>query len=265
MTGALAALLLYRTDILLIEHFMAPTDAATYQAALVPAELVWFVPSAIQAALLQDMSNSWSKGKINQINESLHSSLKYAILALTLLGIGLFGLADEFVRVYFGSGYEGAALPLKILLFGTFFFGVNRIYVSVLQATGRVNYDTLNMIVALGVNVILNVILIPRYGILGAAIGTGVSYASVFVGSLVILRFTSIVPVSRADLPRLFLTILLFAGIYLPVTNLGSLGDLLSLLVFSAFGGVLFVVISIVTGTVKWGAIQNILNTSSAE
>lgn len=118
LIGGLSAMLLYRTDILLVEFFKRGTFTALYQSAITPAEMIWFVPSAIQLAFLQHTASLWSSGEIGEINENIQTGFKYAVLSLTLFGVGLVVLAEPFLTVYFGSDYVDATTTLQVLIFG---------------------------------------------------------------------------------------------------------------------------------------------------
>ncbi len=242
--GSVAALLLYKTDILIVSHYHGQAVAGEYQAALFPAELIWFVPGAIQAALLQETAKKWADRRIDAINRSLENGLKYGVLALTLFGIGLFALAETFLTFYYGPQYATSALALRILLVGTFFYGVNRIAGPVLQATGRLKHQQATNVLALVLNLTLNLLLVPRYGIEGAAVATALSYVSVFFGSLLIFRFTELRMMRRRLVGSLTLLVVSFGTLYVGLVSALDFQPLTELLVFPIVGAVLFGVLS---------------------
>jgi O-antigen/teichoic acid export membrane protein len=248
LIGGLSAMLLYRTDILLVEFFEGGTSTALYQSAITPAEMIWFVPSAIQLSFLQHTANLWSSDEIEEINENLRTGIKYAVLSLTLFGVGLFALANPFLAIYFGPDYVGATTTLQILLFGTFFFGITRVVVPVFQATGWVRHTEFITFAALVLNIVLNLLLIPRYGILGAGVGTGLSYVAIFVGNLTLWKYSQFDVVSIRWAGRLAITQALFAGPYLAIVQLVELSPFVSLVVFPPLGLVLFLIINVAAG-----------------
>ncbi|WP_276253170.1 flippase [Halomontanus rarus] len=260
LVGGLSATLLYKSDILLVEFFRGQTATALYQSAIVPAEMIWFVPSAIQLAFLQHTTNLWTDGKIDEINKNLQTGLKYAVLSLTLFGVGIFVLADPFLSIYFGAGYVGASTTLRVLIFGTFFFGVTRVVVPVLQATGRVRQTELITVGALFINILLNVILIPRYGIIGAGFGTGISYISIFVGNIILWERSPFKLVSLEWIGKLVLVQGLFSIIFLIIVSHSDFSPLISLLIFSPVGLVMFLCINILFGYVPIQPIKTYLD-----
>jgi O-antigen/teichoic acid export membrane protein len=248
LVGGLSAMLLYRTDILLVEFFKGGTFTALYQSAITPAEMIWFVPSAIQLAFLQHTASLWGSGEIGEINENIQTGFKYAVLSLTLFGVGLFALAEPFLTAYFGPDYVNAATTLQVLVVGTFFFGITRVVVPVFQATGWVRHTELITFGALVLNILLNTLLIPRYGIIGAGIGTGVSYLAIFAGNVSLWAYSPFDFVPLRWAAKLAITQGVFALLFLGLVRLVDLSPWLSLLVFPPLGLVLFLGINVTAG-----------------
>ncbi|WP_423998602.1 oligosaccharide flippase family protein [Haloarcula salina] len=256
LIGGISAMMLYKSDILLVKFFQGSTQTALYQSAIVPAEMIWFVPSAIQLAFLQHTASLWSDRKTDEINQRLQTGVKYAILSLTLFGVGLFGLAESFLNVYFGPNYVGAKTTLQILIFGTFFFGTTRVVTPVLQATGWIRPTEFITVIGLLLNLALNVVLIPRYGIIGAGVGTGLSYVAIFIGNVALWKYSQFDLVPLRWTGKLVLTQVIFAILFLGIVHLVDLPPWISLALFSTLGLVLFLGINIVAGYVPMYPVQ---------
>jgi len=251
LIGGLSAMLLYRTDILLVEFFKGGTFTALYQSAITPAEMIWFVPSVIQLAFLQHTASLWSSGEIEEINENIQTGVKYAVLSLTLFGVGLLVLAEPFLTAYFGPEYVDASTTLQVLIVGTFFFGITRVITPVLQATGWVRHTEFITFGALVINIVLNALLIPRYGIIGAGIGTGISYVAIFAGNVALWAYSPFDFVPLWWAAKLALTQGAFAVLFLGLARVVSISPWLSLLVFPPLGLVLFLGINLAAGLIS--------------
>lgn len=248
LIGGVSAMLLYKVDILLVESFRGQTAAALYQSAIVPAEMIWFVPSVIQAAFLQHTAHSWSNGDVDTINRNLKEGFKYAVLSLSLFGIGLFVLAEPFLSVYFGPSYSASSTTLQILLIGTFFLGTTRVVTPVLHATGWVRESEAITVIGLCINLVLNVLLIPEYGIIGASIGTGASYVAIFVGNALLWKRSTLEVVSLRWVVKLIAVQLVFLAVFYAVISAFSYSPLVSLLVFPLLGFLIFLSLNVATG-----------------
>ena len=92
------------------------------------------------------------------------------------LTVGVFVLGDQFLTLYFGPEYEESIRPLRLLLPGILGFAVARVVWPVLQAGGHLRRVLLATGTAVVTNIVLNLLLIPRFGLTGAAIATSISY-----------------------------------------------------------------------------------------
>jgi O-antigen/teichoic acid export membrane protein len=259
LIGGLSALLLYKTDIILVRYFRDSTAAALYNSAIVPAEYIWFVPAVMQMAFLQRTASLWASDQLDAINKQIRTGVKYALLSLSLFGVGLYTLAGPFLQLYFGPDYLPASSSLRVLLVGTFFFGISRVVNPVFQATGWLKYTEANTVLVLAVNILLNLLLIPRYGILGAAIATSCSYVLMFVGVTMIWWRSPFAFPECAFLGKIILVQVGFALVYLSIVSMLRVGPTLSLLVFPPLGAALFVGLNVVTGIVELHSLIGII------
>lgn len=262
LIGGLSATLLYKADIMLVATFRGGVSTALYQSAIVPAEMIWFVPSVIQLAFLQRSASLWAEDKIEEINRNIKSGIKYSILSLTLFGGGLFVLSEPFLAVYFGDEYISAAFTLKLLILGTFFLGITRTVVPVLQATGFVKESEFVTFGGLIINVVLNVLLIPRYGILGAGIGTTISYIVIFLGNTAIWFHSPFDLVPLRWVSRLILVQAIFFGVFATIVYIFNFSPLVTIFVFPAVGLLIFLCLNIYAGYIPKSTIEEHLKGS---
>ena len=103
----------------------------------------------------------------------LDKSMRYSALALMPAGLAIGFFAEDIVSRIYGQGFQQSASPLQILLIGTVIFGVA--CTSIGGSLAGINRPDLSLKAA-GIsataNVILNIALIPKFGIAGAAIAT---------------------------------------------------------------------------------------------
>lgn len=169
---------LYHIDILLLQPLSGSEQTGQYKAALVIAEFLWFVPMAIQLVLLQATSELWANENVDQITSIAARATRYTLLLTVLLALGLAALADPFVPLYFGSEFADAIDPLLLLLPGVIGFAIARPIYAIGQGKGDLRILILATGVAALLNVVLNLILIPRFGMYGAAVATSIGYGS---------------------------------------------------------------------------------------
>lgn len=172
---------LYHVDVLLLQPLAGSEQTGYYKAALVVAEFLWFAPFAVQLLLLQSSSQMWADERLERITRIAGQVTRYTALLTVLCALGIAALADAFVGLYFGAEFRPAVVPLLLLLPGALGFAVVRPILAIGQGRGALRVLIAATGVAAGMNLLLNVVLIPLYGMRGAAVATSIGYGSMFV------------------------------------------------------------------------------------
>jgi len=165
-----------RSDIFLIGYFLTATDVGYYAAALSLSRFFWRVPQSIQMITYPATSEYWSKGKHESLSKMIDISMKYSACILLIVGLGVWFFAKDIVTFLFGEKFIYAVLPLQILLIGTVINGAtSRSIGGSLAGAGHPELDLIKVSISATVNVLLNILLIPSFGIIGAAVATTIS------------------------------------------------------------------------------------------
>jgi O-antigen/teichoic acid export membrane protein len=117
----------------------------------------------------------------------IDKSMKYTACMLLPIGLGVGFFAKDIITTIFGEEFIYSVVPLLILIFGTTIFGVIRSIGGSIAGVGRPDIGLKLVWISATTNIVLNVLLIPHYGIIGAAIATTVSWT---VHTLLGLFFT---------------------------------------------------------------------------
>ncbi len=102
----------------------------------------------------------------------------YGVALLALMTAGLSAIAADLLHVVTHGQYTAAAGVVAWTSLGVFFQGVYLMTSIGLNITRRTEYYPVATAISAAVNIGLNVLLIPRYGIMGAAYANGVAYAA---------------------------------------------------------------------------------------
>jgi O-antigen/teichoic acid export membrane protein len=172
LTTSLVWVAIASTDAILLEWFRGTAEVGAFRAILPAAELNQFVIFAFTplfaplAARLYARQNHTALNDLYWQTAAWIAALSFPILVVTAL------FAEPVTTTLYGSRYSESATYLAILAVGYFVqsaLGFNGITLSVFRA---VRYIVPLNVLAVLVNVGVNLALIPRYGALGAAIGT---------------------------------------------------------------------------------------------
>ena len=135
-----------------------------------------------------------------------------------VLGLSLFAFDALALLTPKGSVYLDATGLVFPLALGFFFYALYVVGVNALYARGRTRRVTAGVLVAVGVNALLNVALIPSMGAMGAALATVIAY-----GALAVAAARATERIERVRFPWAAL-----AGILVLITVLNALGGLVN-------------------------------------
>ena len=251
----LMLLSLFHVDVVMMRLLTDGGQTGQYKAALAIAEYVWFVPLSLQTLLLHSTSQLWAERQFERITDLASRVTRYVWLLVSLMGIGLFVLADEAIPLYFGSDFSGTVTPLIVLLPGTLGFALARPLYAINQGSGRLKVPILATGTAAGVNVVLNAVLIPVYGMIGAAAATSVGYASMFAFHVACAHYLGYRPLDDLRLRALVGTIAVAAPAIYAIDAVIA-NDYLSLLVVPVLGGVAYTALAVAFGAVTVGELR---------
>ncbi len=190
LSGAgVVGILLASFDLILLGLWRGTAEAGVYGAAY---RVAW-VPSMIAVAYFTSLRPALARsapGGFAAVAPGLRRSTRIA----GTLGIGIAAgglvLADPLVVWLYGRPFAAAAAPLRLLLVAAALLLVSRHYRALLQVFHQQALDFRIMATAAGINVALNLLLVPRAGALGAAATSVASEALILAATFTACRRT---------------------------------------------------------------------------
>ena len=186
----LTTFLNYRLDMFLVAFFLGPIEVGYYSITVGMAEKIWMLPNSISTVLFPRIS-SIENTKANNLTPRVARHTFFIILITSLI---LAVLAKPLIKILFGDVFLPSVMPLLILLPGIISISVAEIICTDLAGRGMPKYSFYSAVISLGVNIPLNLWLIPRWGISGAAFASTVAYimsALVIISIFVKISHTS--------------------------------------------------------------------------
>lgn len=164
-----------RIDQVMIKQMINLGAVGNYAVAVRLSEVWYFIPMAITSSVFPAIVNA------KKVSEKLYyGRLQKLYDLMTWLAVGIAlpitFLANDIIRLLFGIQYQDAAGVLRIYIWAGIFVFLGVVSSQYLIAENYTKISFLRTFVGMIVNVILNIILIPKYGINGAAIATLVSF-----------------------------------------------------------------------------------------
>lgn len=217
-----------------------------FENSLKVAQMPFTLISALGMVMLPHASNMVASGKKDQAVSYMAPSMWFALLLSSAFTFGLIGIAEEFTPVFYGPGFDECAVVLSLIVLEMPFMAwANVIRTQWLMPTKKDRAYVASVIGGAFVNLGVNLLLIPPFGAIGAALGTLAAEVAVCLVQTFAVRgelplgkwFLEAVPGLVIGIAML-LVIRLAAG-YLPS---GVLGVLLEILI----GAATFTILSVV-------------------
>jgi O-antigen/teichoic acid export membrane protein len=173
-------------ETLMLGLFTDSAQVGAYRVAVQISMLIILILTVINQVLQPKFSALYVSGDIAGLENLALKSSWEMFLAVLLPGAVLLAFADPFLGIVFSDEYRIAAVALQILVVGqcinVFFGSVG----TLLNMTGFEKESSKGMIIAITINIALNLILIPTFGLNGAALS---SMLSIFFWNLILRHY----------------------------------------------------------------------------
>ncbi len=202
--GTVSAFASLRLDILVLQHFEALGQVGIYAVAQSVAETVTILALGFAGSMLPLVARLEGVERQALTGEAIRNcSLLGAVAAVALAILG-----PPLVPVFFGQDFADAVTPLLILLPSMWFLGIALAIGSTLRGYGRAGLASLLAGLSMALTIGLDLLLIPSYGVTGAAVASAFAYALygassvVALGRVADLSPTALVVPTRTDIER---------------------------------------------------------------
>lgn len=207
-----------------------------------------FIPAAVVAAIFPAMSAYFVSNK-PMLAKTFERGMTYLLVIGMPLAFGVFSLAEKLIVRIYKHAFFASITPLRLLIFSLLFIFLNYPVGYLLNAANRQTRNTIHVGIVVVVNLIVNIVLIPRFTFIGASISSLLSSALLLGLGLYVTR--SIIEYNARALVMVTFKTLLAAssmgvGLYL-------LQDHFSIVVLGMFGAMWYFVFLFVLGVFKIG------------
>ncbi len=162
----------YRIDIFLLLLFLSPTEVGIYSVSVAMAQILWYVTNSVNNVLFPRISSQTD----NDISFFNHV-LKYVLFANISIAILLVISGYPLVLILYGNDFLGAYPVFLVLLPGLIADVMSRTIISWIKGIGQPLLLSYVSAITLIANIGLNCLLIPKFGIMGAAVSSTLSYS----------------------------------------------------------------------------------------
>jgi O-antigen/teichoic acid export membrane protein len=172
--SVLVGAIIFRADLLVVNHFRGPDEAGVYSVATQFSLLLMLLPGVIATLLFPRVT-----AEQDASGETTWFVTRHTAVIMLICCLGAVPVSFLLPLVY-GSAFADATTLLLILLPGVYLIGLESVLVQHFNALGLPRAIPVYWLVTLIVNLVLVFALVPQFGAYGAAIASTVSYALIF-------------------------------------------------------------------------------------
>lgn len=229
-------------DLVLLQHFTTLAAVGVYAVASKIVFALQFVPIALSASLFPALAKVTQDTAETQ--RLLKGGFQYLMMICIPLSLYLVIFSQPILLTAFGDRYGDAVLPLQILAVSLLFGFLDYPLGAYLNGSGKAHLQTISMGITLVVNVGANLLLIPRFGALGAALAALLAQGVLFGCGFVFAR--AMVKGIASELGAVFFKIFfasVVAGFGAYVVSVVMEASIVTFLAFSVTFAILYAVL----------------------
>jgi|HubBroStandDraft_6_1064221.scaffolds.fasta_scaffold16448_2 O-antigen/teichoic acid export membrane protein len=170
--GNVAAFFNYRLDVFIVNYFLNPAQVGLYAIGVVVSEALWQIPQAVATTLFPRTARTINEGASNFTCLIIRQVCMVSLISAAAIG----AVSSWAVPLVFGTQYSSSVPVIWWLLPGTVAMSMAKVAASDLAARSKTGYSSAFGLTAFVVTVILDLVLIPRMGIRGAALASSIAY-----------------------------------------------------------------------------------------
>lgn len=187
----------------LINIFLNPMLVGFYSLSLGLTDKLWLVSDAVGTVLFPKISAENDGKKKKEFTPLIFRNITFLI---TLFAIFLSAIGHWLIIFLYSDAFLDSVKPFRILLVGSVALGGWKILENDLKGRGKPILNSYITGFSVCLNLALNIFLIPKFGILGAAWATSISYVTVLLVALIIYcrvsknRFVDVIFIKISDI-----------------------------------------------------------------
>jgi len=205
-----------QVDRILLSNWWDSEIVGIYATAAIPTEVTRMVILALLAALFPPLSRAYlsSIERFTEISERL---MKMILIFVFPVMIVIISLAEWITVILFGERYLDSVAPMRILAISLIFTALSQLFFRMLLASKHEKLALNTAILRSIVNLTLNILLIPKYGVLGAGISATITELTGYLQNWRHIS-RSVIPLnSREALVRPGILVIACLVIYIPL------------------------------------------------
>lgn len=180
--------IIHSSDRYMVSYFIGIVATGIYTAAYQIGEYASFILMPVSIVLYPTIAKSYDEGNLSETRKYLKYSVKYIMMIAIPSAFGLSMLAKPLLGILTTPEFLVGSTIVPLVAFGAVLYSSFRICIYVIHLVKRTYWSVRLLGTSAALNIGLNLVLIPRMGILGAAVATIIAYGVLGILTLIVTR-----------------------------------------------------------------------------
>jgi stage V sporulation protein B len=163
---------LLNVDLWMVKYFLSKEAPGYYVSAATIARVPYYLFFGLSAVVLPALSNALSNNQWNRVQKTIREAMRFLFLLSIPVGVFCMVYGRGIIILFFGEVFESGGIVLQILIWGMSLMAFFFLLTTIINADNRPVISLSITGITLLVDILLNLLLVPKYGIRGAAIST---------------------------------------------------------------------------------------------
>lgn len=187
-----------RLDMIMVSFFLPLSQVGIYSVATALSEVLLQLPGSVTTLLFPRVAATTDE----QSNDFTPRIFRSMVIIMIVLALILALAGNLLITYFFGESFKPGIIPLYIMLPGVACVGASTILGNDLSARGRLEIHSYISGIGLVADVVLNILLIPKFGLVGAALGSSLSYVLITLAVVIAFRIVTKVSFVKLFIPQ---------------------------------------------------------------
>lgn len=216
-------------------------EVGFYEQAQKIVRILLMVVTSLGLVIMPRIANRYAKKDIKEVEKYIEKSINATILISFPLIFGISVVSNNFVPVFFGNGYDRVIILLMFLSPILLFMGLSEnLGKQYLLPTKQQKKFTISVFIGFIFNIIINILLIPKFGAIGASCATVIAeFIVIFIQIFMVSKEIKINYIFKYIIKYFFFSFLMFVFCYM--INFLNLSNLLALFFKIFIGGFIYI------------------------
>lgn len=204
------------------------------------------IVTSLGVVMLPRIANTYASGEKEKVNKYMNKSFNIVFLLAYPIIFGIIAVSDKFVPIFFGEGYEKVAILMKVISPIILLIGLSNVTgTQYLLPIKRQKEYTISVICGAMINFSMNLILIGKYGAIGASIGTVIAELTVTSIQMYFVRKDfNIKNILKISKKYIISSLIMFVVCF--IIGIFKVNNLMSLILQVACGGLTYGILLII-------------------